>query len=74
MEQESEKLLKEIGNRIRVLRQEREISQQNLAAMCNFEKSNMSRIEAGGSNVTIKTLLTISQALEIHISELFPKV
>lgn len=74
MEQESEKLLKEIGNRIRLLRQEREISQQNLAALCNFEKSNMSRIEAGCSNVTIKTLLTISQALEIHISELFPKV
>ena len=63
-------LQQKIGNRIRELREFKGISQQNLAAICNFEKSNLSRIEAGRTNPTIFTLYKISQALEITISEL----
>ena len=59
-----------IGERIRILRESKGISQQNLAAICNFEKANMSRIEAGRTNPTISTLYKISQALEISIAEL----
>lgn len=59
-----------VGNRIRQFRESKGISQQVLAAMCNFEKGNMSRIEAGRTNPTIYTLYKISQALEIKISEL----
>ena len=59
-----------IGNRIRLLRESKGISQQVLAAMCNFEKGNMSRIESGRTNPTIYTLYKISQALEVKISEL----
>lgn len=59
-----------VGNRIRQLRESKGISQQVLAAMCNFEKGNMSRIEAGRTNPTIYTLYKISQALEVKISEL----
>ena len=36
--------------------------------MCNFEKSNMSRLEAGNTNQTIYTLYKISLALEIEFS------
>ena len=46
------------------------MEQQDLAAACNFEKSNMSRIEAGGSNMTFRTLLKISKALNIKVKEL----
>jgi transcriptional regulator with XRE-family HTH domain len=59
-----------IGQRIRELRESKGISQQNLAADCDFEKANMSRIEAGRTNPTISTLYKISQALGITISEL----
>lgn len=45
------------------------MSQQDLAAACDFEKSNMSRIEAGKSNLTIGTLLKICQVLQIKLSE-----
>ena len=45
-------------------------SQQDLAARCNFEKSNMSRIEYGRSNVTVGTLLTISRALGVRLRDL----
>ncbi len=59
-----------VGNRIRSLRESKGISQQVLAAMCNFEKGNMSRIEAGKTNPTLMTLHKISQALEIKITDL----
>ena len=65
-----EQIQKIVGNRIRLLRESKGISQQILAAMCNFEKGNMSRIEAGRTNPTIYTLYKISQALEIKITEI----
>lgn len=67
---EISQLQQKIGERIRVLRESKGISQQDLAAACNFEKGNLSRIEAGRSNCTIKTLYKISKALEVRISEL----
>lgn len=60
-----------IGNRIKYLREEKGISQQDLAARCDFEKSNMSRIEAGKTNLTIKTIYKICSALNIKISDIF---
>ena len=63
-------LQQKIGNRIRELRESKGISQQNLAAICDFEKANMSRIETGRTNPTISTLYKISQALETTISDL----
>ena len=63
-------LQQKIGNRIKLMRESKGVSQQDLAAICNFEKGNLSRIEAGRTNPTISTLYKISQALEISISEL----
>lgn len=58
-----------IGKRIKQLREEKNISQVELAALCNFEKSNMSRLEAGNTNPTAYTLYIISQKLGIDVSE-----
>lgn len=67
--QEGEKL-KILGQRIRMLREKKGFSQQQLASMCDFEKSNMSRLEAGRTNPTFLTLDKISLALSVKISEL----
>ena len=61
-------LSKSIGSRIRKLREEQNISQQDLAASCNFEKSNMARIESGRTNPTFLTLYKISVALKVSLS------
>lgn len=66
---EQEFLIK-IGEKIKKLRDKRDMDQQDLAAACNFEKSNMSRIEAGGNNVTFRTLLKISRALKVKLKDL----
>jgi len=67
---EINQLQKKIGERIRDLRESKGISQQNLAAICNFEKANLSRLEAGRTNPTVSTLNKISQALKISLSEI----
>jgi transcriptional regulator with XRE-family HTH domain len=61
----------EVGKRIQKIRIEKNISQQDLAAKCNFEKSNMSRLEAGRANATLSTLEIVAKALEVNIVELF---
>lgn len=64
-------VFKKIGLKIKLLRIERKISQQDLAAACNFEKSNLARIESGRTNPTVATLLKICQVLDTPISQLF---
>jgi transcriptional regulator with XRE-family HTH domain len=63
-------LLIEIGARIKKIRAAKNLSQNDLAIMCNFEKASMSRIEAGKTNVTLLTLQKISSALKVEVSDL----
>ncbi len=62
-----EELLIAIGKNIKKIREEKNISQAELAARCNYEKSNMSRIESGKTNLTIGTLLNIAESLDTTI-------
>lgn len=66
-----ETLQKKVGKRIQELRLQKNLSQQILAAKCNFEKSNLSRLESGRVNSTLSTLNTIANGLEVNIAELF---
>jgi transcriptional regulator with XRE-family HTH domain len=59
-----------LGKRIKTLREMKGVSQQELASICDFEKSNMSRLEAGRTNPTILTLLKICAALSIDLPDL----
>jgi putative transcriptional regulator len=63
-------ILKKLGKRIKALREERNISQQELASACNFEKANMSRLESGNTNPTFLTLNKIAKALSVSVSEI----
>ena len=65
-----QQLFIKIGDKIKELKELKNLSQQDLAALCNFEKSNMSRIEAGRTNLTIKTLFKISNALKVPLKDL----
>jgi transcriptional regulator with XRE-family HTH domain len=68
--QDHEILLKKIGKKIKELREQKGVSQQTLAYACDFEKSNMSRIESGRTNPTIITLFKIANALSVSLEEL----
>lgn len=59
-----------IGKRLRALRLSRGLTQLDLAVKCDFEKTTISRIENGRSNVTIKTLYILSCALNLETFKL----
>ncbi|MCE4566022.1 helix-turn-helix transcriptional regulator [Maribellus sp. CM-23] len=67
---EFEQLQIRVGTKIKKLREEKGISQQDLAAMCNFEKGNMSFIESGTRNLTLLSLYKISKALGVDVKDL----
>jgi transcriptional regulator with XRE-family HTH domain len=62
---------KTLGSRIRELRLKRGWSQEEFADICGIHRSHMGEIERGETNLTLSTLLTISQKLEVSISSLF---
>lgn len=51
-----------IARRIKELRKQQGLTVQELAYRCDIERSNMSRIEAGRTNLTIKTMCLICNA------------
>ena len=65
-------LLVDLGARIKSIRMASNMTQNQLAINCNFEKSSMSKIESGQVNVSYLTLNRISIGLGVPIRELFP--
>lgn len=59
-----------VGQKIKQARESKGLTQQELAYLCNMEKSNISRIESGRTNLTLKSLNSISKFLSISIKEL----
>jgi transcriptional regulator with XRE-family HTH domain len=66
----NKEILIKLGARIKAVRKAKELSQQELAALIEYEKSHMSRLEKGGTNPTYLTLMKVAKALDISISEL----
>jgi len=62
---------KALGKRIKFLRIQNEMSQLDLASLCDLEKTSISRIENGRSNITLKTALVIAKNLEVELRDLF---
>jgi transcriptional regulator with XRE-family HTH domain len=65
-----EEYLIKLGKKIKEIRLKNNISQVELANNCDFEKSNMNRIEAGRANTTIVTLRKIAVALNIKVADI----
>ena len=65
-----EDLAYRISHKIKSLRKEQGLTVQELAYRCDIERSNLSRIEAGRSNLTLKTMCIICNALKIKLKDL----
>lgn len=62
--------LKLLGARIRKLRTERGISQEELAFLCGTNQGHIGRIERAENNTTLDVVDSIARGLGISISEL----
>jgi len=61
-----EEYISNLGIHIRQLREQKNISQQGLADLCDMPKTSIGRVERGEVYVTIKTIIKIANALEIE--------
>lgn len=66
----NDEILKKLGQQIARIRKDKGLTQIKLSYMCDIERANLARIEAGNTNPTFLTLLSLSKALEIPLIEL----
>lgn len=60
-----------LGKRIRVLRKQRNLSQEQLAEKVGMSSKYLGEIERGQVNFTVDIAERISEALDIELTELF---
>jgi transcriptional regulator with XRE-family HTH domain len=63
--------LKVFGQRIRQLREQQNLSQEDFAELCNLHRTYIGGIERGERNIGLLNILYIAQALNVPPSELF---
>jgi len=59
--------------RLRELREERELSQEQAAELMGIHPKSMPRIEGGTANPTVATLVAASVAYKVPLRDLFPE-
>lgn len=59
-----------LGKRIKQLREQKNISQTELGNLCDIERSNMNRIEAGNTNPSSYLLYMIAEKLGVEVNQL----
>jgi transcriptional regulator with XRE-family HTH domain len=64
-------LLSILGERLRNLRKEKGLSQEELAAIAEVHFSYIGKLERGEMNATIESLHNIMNALEVPMEDLF---
>ena len=60
----------EFGARLRELRLERELSQEQLGQLADLDRTHISSAEAGRRNVSLKTIYKLADALGVEAREL----
>lgn len=63
--------LQQFGFRIKQLRLAKGISQEELGALANLDRTYISGIERGKRNVSLKNIVLIADALQVSVAELF---
>jgi transcriptional regulator with XRE-family HTH domain len=58
------------GLHLKMLRKSRNLSLRMLAAKCNIEHADIARYEKGEINITLASLIELSEGLEIPLKEL----
>ncbi|WP_199614149.1 helix-turn-helix domain-containing protein [Paenibacillus alkalitolerans] len=60
----------DLGRKIRLIRKEQKRTQDEIAQICGFTKSLLSKIESGNTMPAIATLMKIANALGVKVSDL----
>lgn len=63
--------LNRLGKRVRMLRLEKELTQEEAAEIAKLDEKHWQDIEGARTNPTVATLVGIARALKVSLSELF---
>jgi transcriptional regulator with XRE-family HTH domain len=63
-------LLKELGAKIKSIRVSNELSQEELADICEFDRTYISLLETGKRNPSYFNLMKLCNGLKINLNEL----
>lgn len=63
-------LKKKFGEHLQDLRDKKKLSLREVAANCDLDDSNISKIEHGKKNITLATIIELAKGLNIHPSKL----
>ena len=70
---EHDTFYKRLGERIRIKRQERGLSQESLARAVGLKRPSMSNIEKGRQNILLHTFCDIAETLNTDANALLPE-
>ncbi len=62
----TEVLIQHVGSRVREIRQDKKLSQTDVASRLRMATPNLQRIEMGRQNVTLSTLARLAEALGVR--------
>lgn len=66
-----QKVIRELGIRVRQLRDEADLSQERLAELAEMHRTYISSIERGQQNISLTILIRLATALEVSLEKLF---
>jgi len=64
-------LIEEFGKRIRQLRTEKNLSQEQLAELTGFHRTYIGMVERGERNLSLSNIDVFANVFELRLSELF---
>ncbi|RED89173.1 helix-turn-helix domain-containing protein [Cohnella phaseoli] len=67
---ETELVLRLVGQRIKEIRKAQSLSQEELGEKAGFHYTYIGSVERGEANITLKNLTRISNTLGVHLSDL----
>ena len=67
----AEEVQKQFGTRMRALRQQRGISQEELAFSCKLDRTYIGSVERGERNISLVNIHTVAAALGVSPREFF---
>lgn len=59
------------GNRLRAVRESRNLSQESLAEMAKLHRTYVSSVERGQRNIGLDNIFRLAEALDVPAAELF---
>lgn len=61
-----------IGKKIREIREEQNISQEECAALAQLGRTYFGRVERGEQNISIQNLIKIAFVLQVEVGDIIP--